>query len=118
MGIEPTFRLYGPDSPLHSVFRQPKTSLTRANVILYRYTVSSVHKLPGKPNWICFYTDHKRRRRCKSTKTTDKREADRVCNELQRVEDKARSGHLTPERARKVIETAVSEIMTSLGVPL
>jgi integrase len=80
--------------------------------------VSSVHKLPGKPNWLCFYTDHAGKRRCKSTMTTDKREAERVCNELQKVEDKARSGHLTPDRARKVIETAVAEIMTSLGVPL
>jgi integrase len=80
--------------------------------------VSSVHKLPGKPNWICFYSDRSGKRRCKSTKTTDKREAERVCNKLQEIEDKARSGRLTADRARKVIESAVADIMDSLGTPI
>jgi integrase len=80
--------------------------------------VSSVHKLPGKPNWICFYTDHDGKRRTKSTMTTDKREAERLCNEIQKIEDKARSGKLTPDRARLVIESTVSDIMESLGTTI
>ena len=92
--------------------------MTLANVIPYRYTVSSIHKLPGKPNWICFYTDNKGVRRCKSTLTTAKREAERICSEIQKIEDKARSGKLTPDRARKVIESTVSDIMESLGTPI
>jgi integrase len=80
--------------------------------------VSSIHKLPGKPNWICFYTDHTGKRRCKSTKATAKREAERICNEIQKIEDKARAGHLTPDRARKVIESTVADIMESLGTPI
>jgi integrase len=47
--------------------------------------------------------------------TTDKREAERICNEVQKIEDKARSGKLTPDRARMVIEATVSDIMESLG---
>lgn len=92
--------------------------MTRADVIPYRYTMSSVHKLPGKPNWICYYCDHTGRRRVKSTLTTDKREATRICGEIQKVEDKAKTGRLTEDRARKVIESTVSEIMESLGSPM
>jgi len=33
--------------------------------------MASVHKLPGKLNWICFYTDRNGKRRCKSTLTRD-----------------------------------------------
>lgn len=80
--------------------------------------MSSVHRLPGKPNWICFYTDASGKRRCKSTKTTNKREAEKVCHALQTIEDKARSGRLTADRARKVIESAVADIMESLGTPI
>lgn len=80
--------------------------------------MSSVHKQPGRPNWFCSYTDHNGARRCKSTKTTDKREAERICNELQKIEDKARGGRITPDNARKVIESTVAEIVESLGSPL
>jgi integrase len=78
----------------------------------------SVHRLPGKPNWICFYTDRENKRRCKSTLTTDKREAERVCVNIQEIEDKARNGHLTADRARRVIESTVADIMESLGTPI
>jgi integrase len=78
----------------------------------------SVHRLEGKPNWICFYTDRANKRRCKSTLTTDKREAARVCVNIQEIEDKARNGHLTADRARRVIESTVADIMESLGSPI
>ncbi|MBM3835921.1 MAG: hypothetical protein FJ403_22185, partial [Verrucomicrobia bacterium] len=80
--------------------------------------MASVHKLPGKPNWVCFFTDRTNKRRCKSTLTVDKREAERVCYKLQEIEDRARSGRLTEDRARKVIETAVAEIMEACGSPI
>jgi integrase len=118
MGIEPAWRLNAPFSQIYSAFQHFQTRLTLTNVIPYSYTVSSVHKLPGKPNWFCFYTDHAGRRRCKSTKTADKREAERVCNELQKVSDKARSGRLNADNARKVIESAVADIMEASGSPI
>jgi integrase len=80
--------------------------------------MASVHKIPSKPNWICFFTDREGKRRCKSTRTNIKREAVRVCGKIQELEDKARSGRLTPERARRVIETTVADILESLGSPL
>jgi hypothetical protein len=80
--------------------------------------MSSVHRLPGKPNWYCFYSDHTGNRRCKSTRTTNKKEAERICGKLQEIEDLARTGRLTEDRARRVIEGAVSEIMESFGAPI
>jgi integrase len=80
--------------------------------------MSSVHKLTGKANWICFYTDHQGRRRCKSTLTPNKQEAERICNEIQKIQDKARTRQLTPERAHKVISQVVADVMESLGTPI
>ena len=80
--------------------------------------MSSVHKLPGKKNWICFYTDRDGRRRAKSTMTPDKREATRVCGEVQRLEDLARNRKLTFDKAHSIIASTVASIMDSLGTPL
>src|ERR1035438_406306 len=80
--------------------------------------MGSVHKLPHKPNWIAFYYDRNGKRRCKSTLTTNRREAERVCARIQELEDRARTGRLTEDRARKVIETTVAEIMESIGAPV
>lgn len=80
--------------------------------------MASVHKIPGKPNWICFFTDRNGERRCKSTLTDSKREAERICAKIQSVEDQARTGNITEEKARRVIERVVSEIMAESGAPI
>lgn len=80
--------------------------------------MASVHKLPGKQNWICFYTDRNGARRCKSTLTRNKREAERICARVQSIEDQARTGNLTEEKARRVIERVVGEIMAESGAPI
>jgi integrase len=80
--------------------------------------MASVHRIPGKPNWICFFTDRNGARRCKSTLTRNKREAERVCAKVQSIEDQARTGNLTEEKARRVIERVVSEIMAESGAPI
>lgn len=77
--------------------------------------MASVHKLPGKPNWICFYYDDKGVRRCKSTKTANKRDAEAICDGFQKAANLAKGGRLTEERARKLIESVVSEIVESTG---
>src|SRR5215475_7403526 len=80
--------------------------------------MASVHKLPGKMNWICFYTDRNGARRCKSSLTRNKREAERICAKIQSVEDQARTGNITEEKARRVIERVVGEIMAECGAPI
>jgi integrase len=80
--------------------------------------MSSVHQEKGKPNWFCHYTDHTGRRRRKSTETSDRREAIRICNNIQEIEDKARTGRITPDRARKVIASVVADILEASGSKL
>lgn len=80
--------------------------------------MATVHRLPGKPNWICFYTDRHGKRRCKSTLTRNKREAERICTKVQSIEDQARTGNITEEKARRVIERVVGEIMAESGAPV
>jgi integrase len=79
------------------------------------YAVSSLHRQKGKPFWYCAYTDQEGRRHFKSTKATSRRDAERVCNAIQRSVDKARVGKLTEHNARKVIEDTVTEIIEAGG---
>jgi integrase len=78
--------------------------------------MSSVHKLAGKLNWFCFYTDRTGKRRCRSMLTRRRREAEQLCVKLQEIE--RRAAHITPDRARRVIEQTVEEIMESFGSPI
>ncbi len=80
--------------------------------------MATVHKTPASPNWLCYYTDRNGERRTKSTLTRNKREAERVCAKVQSIEDQARTGNLTEEKARRVIERVVGEIMAESGAPI
>ena len=80
--------------------------------------MATVHKTPASPNWLCYYTDRNGKRRTKSTLTLKKREAERVCAKIQSIEDQARTGNLTEEKARRVIERVVGEIMAESGAPI
>lgn len=77
--------------------------------------MASVHRLPNRPHWFCFYTDEQGARKCKTTGTTNKREALKVCIGFQKAADLARSGRLTEERARLLIESVVTDILESNG---
>jgi len=80
--------------------------------------MATVHKTSASPSWLCYYTDRNGKRRTKSTLTRSKREAERICAKIQSVEDQARTGHITEEKARRVIERVVSEIMAESGAPI
>ena len=86
--------------------------------------MASIHRLKFKnkarvsKTWFCFYTDRNGKRRCKSTLTDDKREAERLCHEIQLIEAKARTGNLTRDKARQIIEDVVDEIMLESGSPI
>src|SRR5579859_4625914 len=80
--------------------------------------MATVHRTPASPNWLCYYTDRNGKRRTKSSLTRNKREAERICAKIQSVEDQARTGHITEEKARRVIEKVVSEIMAESGAPI
>src|SRR5213594_4010503 len=80
--------------------------------------MATVHRTPASPNWLCYYTDRNGKRRTKSTLTSSKREAERICAKVQSVEDQARTGNITEEKARRVIEKVVGEIMAESGAPV
>jgi integrase len=80
--------------------------------------MATVHKTPASPNWLCYYTDRNGKRRTKSALTRSKREAERICAKVQSIEDQARTGNLTEEKARRVIERVVGEIMAESGAPI
>src|SRR4051812_43213081 len=90
--------------------------LTPVNVIPYVIpAMASVHKLPGKPNWICFYstwdTDAGRwHRRCKSTGTTNKTQAEEICRTWEKAAREGRKGTLSMDAARDVISRGVADV--------
>ena len=82
----------------------------------HTHTVSSVHKLPGKPNWICFFTDRHGRRRAKSTLTANKAQATALCREIEALEKKAKRKTITQDNARKILEDRLEEILSDEGI--
>ncbi|MGO8926850.1 MAG: tyrosine-type recombinase/integrase [Limisphaerales bacterium] len=80
--------------------------------------MATVHKTSASPNWLCYYTDRNGKRRTKSTLTRSKRQAASICAKIQSVEDQARTGNITEEKARRVIEKVVGEIMAESGAPI
>ncbi len=80
--------------------------------------MATVHRTPASPNWLCYYTDRNGKRRTKSTLTRTRREAERICSKIQSIEDQARTGSITEEKARRVIERVIGEIMAESGAPI
>jgi integrase len=84
--------------------------------------VSSVHRQIGKPNWFCAFYDFDAEgtpvRRFRSTKTTNRKQAIRICDALEKAAKDAKLGKLTPDRARRIIEDAVSDIAEGAGVEM
>src|SRR4051794_29622063 len=80
--------------------------------------MASVHKQPRRQYWYCAFIDHAGKRRFVSTKTTDRKEAERICGKQQEIADKGRNGRITEDRARKIIENAVADILEASGARL
>jgi integrase len=66
---------------------------------------------PGKGKyWICCYTASDGRQLKRSTKRTNKREAEIVCHAWAEVEDLARGNDLTEKQVRRVIQTTLERL--------
>jgi integrase len=78
----------------------------------------SIHRQPGRPHWFCAFTNEHGVRCFKSTKTTNRRQAETICAAYAKAAELARRKELTPDRARKVIETVVAEMLESSGTVL
>ena len=82
------------------------------------YAMPSIHRQPGRPHWFCAFTNEHGLRCFKSTKATNRRQAERICAAYAKAAELARRRELTPDRARKVIETVVAEMLESSGTAL
>ncbi len=72
----------------------------------------------GRKNWVCFYYHQDGRRGCKSTKTSNKKEAQAICFEIQKLHSRAKSGSITADKALTVVHSVVAEIMENAGTPM
>src|SRR6266446_3242362 len=79
--------------------------------------MASIHKDPrGKsPYWYCAYTLPNGKRAFKSTKLTDRKQAQEFCRTLARASQLGSNGNLTEARARELISEIVEN---TLGEPL
>jgi len=66
---------------------------------------------PGKGRfWICCYTAADGRQLKRSTKRTNRREAEIICHAYQETEDLARNGDLTEKQFRRVMQTTLERV--------
>ena len=75
----------------------------------------SIHRQPRRPHWFCAFTNEHGVRCFKSTKTGNRRQAEKICAAYAKAAELARRNELTPDRARKVIENTISEMFESTG---
>jgi integrase len=75
--------------------------------------MASLHKQPGKPHWFCAFVTPDGKRRFKSTGTDDRNQARKICAGWMKASELASRKNLTPDRARKLIEATVSDVLES-----
>lgn len=79
--------------------------------------MASIHKdSKGRsPYWFCAFITPDGKRRFKSTKTTDKKQAQQVCRAWEKAARIGWSGKLNPESAREIIAQGVADVFTASG---
>ena len=80
--------------------------------------MASIHTQRGRPFWYCAYTNHQGERRFVSTKTADKKEAEKVARKIEDTVEKARTNRLTPDNARTVVEGVLEDLLAGSGATL
>src|SRR5256886_10074050 len=81
----------------------------------------SIHRQPGRPFWFCAFSIFNpetltSRRVFRSTKTSDKKQAQEICRTWHKAALKARNGKLSVDAAREVIAQGVSDVFTAANV--
>src|SRR5580698_2584499 len=90
--------------------------LTGIDVIPYRYTtMSSIHKIKGKPNWFCAFYNPEGFRRFKTTGTDNKQIARTICVNVERASTLARENKLSNEKGLKLIRDTCAAIEETHG---
>ena len=75
--------------------------------------MASIHKDPKgrSPFWYCAFITADGKRRFKSTKAKDRKSAIEICRTWEKAARLAKSGKLTPERAREIVAEGVAVIL-------
>src|SRR5215471_16902569 len=81
----------------------------------------SIHRQPGRPYWFCAFSifdplTHKWKRVFRSTKTSDRKQAQAICRTWEKAAIKAHNGKLSVDAAREVIAQGVSDVFTAANV--
>jgi hypothetical protein len=75
--------------------------------------MASLHKQPGKPHWFCAFTTPDGKRHFKSTLCENRNQAKKICSGWAKAAELAAQSKLTPDRARKLIQATVSDVLES-----
>jgi hypothetical protein len=90
--------------------------LTDIDVIPYRYTtMSSIHKVKGKPNWFCAFYNPEGFRRFKTTGTDNAKIARTICVNIERASKLASDNKLSNEKGLKLIRDTCTAIEETHG---
>src|SRR5215471_15882014 len=81
----------------------------------------SIHRQPGRPYWFCAFSiwnaeTHTSRRVFRSTKTSDKKQAQEICRAWHKAALQACNGKLSVDAAREVIAQGVSDVFTAANI--
>src|SRR6478672_6388822 len=83
--------------------------------------MASIHRQPGKPNWFCAFTLHdpntnEKKRVFRSTKTSNKKQAEEICRAWEKASRLARNGKLSADAAREVIARGVADVFAAANI--
>jgi len=73
--------------------------------------MASLHKQPGKPHWFCAFTTPDGKRHFRSTLCDNRDQAKKICAGWAKAAELATQKSLTPDRARKLIEATISDVL-------
>jgi hypothetical protein len=75
--------------------------------------MASLHRQPGKPHWFCAFTTPDGKRHFRSTLCDHRNQAKKICAGWAKAAELANQKNLTADRARKLIEATVSDVLES-----
>jgi integrase len=83
--------------------------------------MASIHRQPGRPYWFCAFSifdpqTNKWKRVFRSTKTSERKQAQAICRTWEKASIKAHNGKLSADAAREVIAQGVSDVFTAANI--
>jgi integrase len=112
----PWYQETPPHNPFYLVIGRPQIIMdTSERYALALCVMPSIHRQSGRPFWFCAFTIHhpntnEKRRVFRSTKTSDKKQANEICRAWHRASLLARNGKLSADAAREVIAAGVADV--------